>query len=146
MDSGPVAVGVSLPFAMQSQEGPCEGVVTVHSASWTTGPPQMGSFDNGAGLIIDIAQESTSGTVPVSPSYWQARDVQGHVYTTAQNAYGVRADNGGASKPELAFGSLTAGGRSRGFIVIDAPRGALTIELNAVGYTRVVTSWTVPAA
>lgn len=121
VDSTPVA------FAMQSQDGPCEGTITVNSAGWTP-----------AGLVINVTDEATSGSVQVSSSYWQARDAQGNVYKAEFAPYP-------GPQPALAFGDITAGVKSRGFILIVAPQGALTIEMNTIGYTRVAASWTVPA-
>lgn len=125
-------VGSSVPFTW-SRSG--EGIATVNTAEWTTEAPNQfsGPPKNGAYLVLDVTVEATEGTISANPLYWQAKDVEGHTYDYAFTS---------VKDPGLATGELPAGEKSRGFVAIDSPQLAVTVQLVNPGQ-QVVASWAV---
>ena len=98
-----------------------------------TSTPRSAAFS----LLIDVEYTCTSGTCHYNPADWTVRAKDGRTYDDADYESGY-------SDQELDFGDLVKGAKARGLIVVDAPKGAMTLEYTS-GYGAPAT-WTIPTA
>lgn len=91
---------------------------------------------NGVYLLIDIEYTCTSGTCSYNPYDWNLRSKDGHSYD------GTGAYQSGYSDQELHSGDLVKGAKARGLVVVDAPKGAMTLEYTS-GFGAPAT-WLIP--
>ena len=90
---------------------------------------------NGVYLLIDVQYTCTSGTCSYNPYDWEVRDKDGRTYD------GSDSYSAGYSDQELDSGDLVKGAKARGLIVVDAPKGAMTLEYTS-GFGSPAT-WTI---
>lgn len=114
------------------------GQITIHTMKWQK--KGKGNYapapENGAYLVMDVTVESTKGTVSPNPLYFAAIDKDGRKYDGLGSMSGW--------EPSLDSSDLAAGKKRRGYIAIDMPQAAGTIEFQApLGETLI--EWKLPA-
>lgn len=93
---------------------------------------------NGNYVIIDVSYTCTSGTWDYNPFDWAVRDADGRTYDIAG------ATSSGYEDGALQSGTVAKGAKARGTLVVDAPKGALTLEYS-VGFHGAPATWTILA-
>lgn len=96
-------------------------------------PPKNGNY-----VLIDVSYTCTSGTWNYNPFDWTVRDADGRTYDTSAGYLSGYTDG------TLDSGTVAKGAKARGTLVVDAPKGALTLEYSA-GFNSAPATWTIPA-
>lgn len=96
-------------------------------------PPKNGNY-----VLIDVSYACTSGTWNYNPFDWKVRDTDGRTYDTSAGY------SSGYDDQALNSGTVAKGAKARGTLVVDAPKGALTLEYSG-GFNSAPATWTIPA-
>lgn len=111
-------------------------MVSVRRESAGTGregeQPKHGSY-----VVADISYEGLAGSFPYNPYDWTVRDQEGRAYQLGDGNFS------GIDETTLDSGTVTAGSKVRGVLIIDAPPSALKLEY-AVGNSEPAV-WDLPA-
>lgn len=104
----------------------------------TAGAGQEGQEPaNGSYVLADISYEGVAGAFRYNPFDWTIRDQEGRAYQLGEGNFS------GFDETTLDSGTVTAGSKVRGILIIDAPPGALKLEY-AVGNSEPAV-WDLPA-
>jgi hypothetical protein len=90
---------------------------------------------NGNYLLIDVQYEATEGAYNYNPYDWTIRDADGRTFEYGTSYYA-------GDVKELNSGTVAKGARARGVVVIDAPKGPLTLEFG--GFGNAPATWNIP--
>lgn len=134
-DEPPSGLAIGKGVTVTMDDG--SGTAVVNSVKRVTQPlsDYTDAPKNGNYLIIDVTYECTSGTFRYNPFDWAVRDTEGRSYEMVPAS--------GSGEQELDSGELSKGRKARGVIVIDAPKGALSLEYTP-GFGAPAT-WVIPA-
>lgn len=92
---------------------------------------------NGNYLLIDVQYTATDGTYNYNPFDWTVRDADGRTYSLSDGG------NYQGKINVLHSGTVAKGSKARGIVVVDAPKGALTLELGG-GFGNAPATWKIP--
>ncbi len=131
-----LAIGETSGITASDDDGSAEiHVLSVKHA--TDGGGEDGSKPKeGNYLLIDVRYEATEGKYTYNPFDWIVRDAEGRTYEPGFGEYSGDID-------ELDSGTVVKGAKARGVVVIDAPKGALTLEFGG-GFGSEPATWNIP--
>lgn len=136
--SSPTGLKVGAGVTATDDDG-VAAITVVSAQRKTTGtgdysdPPKNGNY-----LLVDVSYTCTSGKIDYNPFDWKVRDKDGRTFDSS-GAFSSGYDDGA-----LHSGTIAKGGKARGIIVFDVPKGAVTLEYGD-GYDQAPASWNIPA-
>lgn len=93
--------------------------------------PKEGNY-----LLIDVRYEATEGKYDYNAYDWIVRDSEGRTFDPSYGSYA-------GDIAELKSGTVAKGSKARGVVVVDAPKGPLTLEFGG-GFGGTPATWNIP--
>ena len=98
--------------------------MTINTAEWQTESLYNGGTagaaypEHDAYLVLDVTITGVKGRVTTDSTFWKAYGADGTEFGKAASSN---------FKPDLPYANLTAGQSARGYVVLDAQRGPVTV-------------------